>query len=108
LNITTYNAAIIENWRGDRSAKCLELYEDVMKEGLRPNKWTYNAVVGACARSGQAKEVRINTYTKTSARARTRERASERASEREMDRQTDRQIDGQTDGQDDRWREGGR
>ena len=32
-------------------------YQELLKEGLNPNKLTYNAVAGACSRLGKAKEV---------------------------------------------------
>ena len=53
LNITTYNDAICECWRGGRWDLSLDLYETVLKEGLTPDRTTYNAVLGSCARGGQ-------------------------------------------------------
>ena len=57
LNITGYNEAIVANWRANRADVCLELYRQLLKDGVLPNKWTFNAVAGACARRGLAQEV---------------------------------------------------
>ena len=57
INITRYNEAIVANWRANRADVCLELYRQLLKDGVLPNKWTFNAVAGACARRGLAQEV---------------------------------------------------
>lgn len=55
LNITTYNSALSECWRGGRWRQALDLYQDILKEGerVRPNRYTFNSVIGCCARGGK-------------------------------------------------------
>ena len=42
-----------ECWRGGRWDLSLDLYGSIAREGLQPNKVTFNAALGACARGSQ-------------------------------------------------------
>jgi pentatricopeptide repeat protein len=53
LTIEDVNDAIRECWRGGRWDLSLDIYGLLAKECLKPNRVTFNAVLGACARGGQ-------------------------------------------------------
>lgn len=53
LQVEDFNDAICECWRGGRWDLSLDLYNSLLMEGYKPNRVTYNAVLGACARGSK-------------------------------------------------------